>query len=332
MQNLTEQARQRLREIAQQHNVSEDAAYHVLMAVNQGGGTQAQFNHPELGGSGQWMAGGMTMVGDMFNHGLKSLVDSLCSACSRMLSEMSIFKPMPAYSQQSRGGGGFSSQQQQGGGGQFQSQGGGSFQSQGGGSFQSQGGGFGQMNPANQWWPAELGRPASSGGQNNLRYAIFPDKRRLAVEIDGHVTIYDTLDHQIGGVSQQQSGGAPGVAFSSQRGTFTAEQLPVVSGAASDGTAPQGQEPSAGESSTPPTPQPQPEFGHAPEPTPMEEPAPASVDPSAPVAGGDLPQAGVNPSQVEILDTLERLGRLKQQGIITDEEFNAKKADLLSRL
>jgi hypothetical protein len=37
----------------------------------------AQFSHPEFGGSGQWMRGGMSMIGDMFNSGLKSRVDSL---------------------------------------------------------------------------------------------------------------------------------------------------------------------------------------------------------------------------------------------------------------
>jgi hypothetical protein len=30
----------------------------------------AQFDHPDLGGMGQWTAGGMTMIGDMFNAGL----------------------------------------------------------------------------------------------------------------------------------------------------------------------------------------------------------------------------------------------------------------------
>jgi hypothetical protein len=37
----------------------------------------AQFNHPEFAGSGQWMQGGMLMLGDMFNHALKGRVDAL---------------------------------------------------------------------------------------------------------------------------------------------------------------------------------------------------------------------------------------------------------------
>lgn len=38
----------------------------------------AQFSHPELGGTGQWMQGGMVMIGDMFNHSLKARVAALC--------------------------------------------------------------------------------------------------------------------------------------------------------------------------------------------------------------------------------------------------------------
>ena len=42
-------------------------------------GSQAQFNHPDLGGMGQWSGGGMIMIGDMFNQGLKHRVDALCN-------------------------------------------------------------------------------------------------------------------------------------------------------------------------------------------------------------------------------------------------------------
>ena len=44
------------------------------------GGRQAQFSHPDLGGMGQWSAGGMTQVGDMFNTALKDKVNALCAA------------------------------------------------------------------------------------------------------------------------------------------------------------------------------------------------------------------------------------------------------------
>src|SRR5690606_28271907 len=78
------------------------------------------------------------------------------------------------------------------------------------------GGGF-----SNNWWPGDLGSPSSSGGQNGSRYAYFPQACRLAIESDGRVVVYNTLDHQIGGVQQQQGSGPGSLSFSSQFGTFT---------------------------------------------------------------------------------------------------------------
>ena len=83
-------------DISSRYHLSNDAVIHMLVAVNNGGGSMAQFNCPELGGSGQWMRGGMTMVGDMFNHGLKMTVDNLCSELSRALATMQIFPTIPA--------------------------------------------------------------------------------------------------------------------------------------------------------------------------------------------------------------------------------------------
>jgi hypothetical protein len=65
-----------MRDLAQHYGVSVEAVRTLLFAVSAGGGTLAQFDHPELGGSGQWMIGGMTMVGDMFNYGLKAKASS----------------------------------------------------------------------------------------------------------------------------------------------------------------------------------------------------------------------------------------------------------------
>src|SRR5260370_9132457 len=79
-----------------------------------------------------------------------------------------------------------------------------------------------------QWWPAELGFPNGTGAQNQVRYAYFNQKRRLAVELNGHVTVYDTLDHQISGVSQQQGRGCP-LTPTSQHGTVIVSTLPVAS-------------------------------------------------------------------------------------------------------
>ena len=36
--------------------------------------------------------------------------------------------------------------------------------------------------------------------------------------------------------------------------------------------------------------------------------------------------------EADIFDTIEKLARLKDKGILTDDEFSAKKAELLARL
>lgn len=64
-------------EIAAKYNLSPTVVQHVAQAIALGNGQQAQFNHPELGGMGQWMPG-MIMIGDAFNHTLKAKVDALC--------------------------------------------------------------------------------------------------------------------------------------------------------------------------------------------------------------------------------------------------------------
>ena len=65
-------------DFAERHGFSPDAVRAAAEALRRGGGGMAQFNHPELGGMGQWAAGGMIMIGDMFNNGLKARVDALC--------------------------------------------------------------------------------------------------------------------------------------------------------------------------------------------------------------------------------------------------------------
>ena len=65
-------------EIAARHGFGLAAAQTIADALRRGGGRMAQFNHPELGGMGQWTAGGMLMIGDMFNDALKVRVGALC--------------------------------------------------------------------------------------------------------------------------------------------------------------------------------------------------------------------------------------------------------------
>ena len=163
-------------DIAARHGISSDAALHMLVAVSAGHGAQAQFNHPELGGMGQWSRGGMTMVGDMFNDGLKARVDTLCTELSGIVQQHRLFA-VPVSSQS---------------------------QSQGGPPDLS---GVSLFAQESSDWPADLGQPSSAGAQNDLRYAYFPDKRRLAVKVGGQTTVYDTGDHRISGFGQAQGGG-----------------------------------------------------------------------------------------------------------------------------
>jgi hypothetical protein len=78
------------------------------------------------------------------------------------------------------------------------------------------------------WWGADLGSAASTGSQNHMRYAYFPSTHRLAIGTGDRVVIYDTGDHDIRGVSQQQSGDAS-LTFVSQHGLVPVAGLPIIS-------------------------------------------------------------------------------------------------------
>ncbi|MFT4127342.1 MAG: SHOCT domain-containing protein [Gordonia sp. (in: high G+C Gram-positive bacteria)] len=259
---LTPEAEQSVGEIAQRYGLSVDAVIAMLYAVNSGGGTMAQFSIPELGGSGQWMRGGMTMVGNMFDNALKARVDSLCNELSGLLATIVVFPPAPAAA------GGFT---------------------------------------INNWWPADLGVPSSTGSQNGTRYAVFPATRRLAVEYNGVTRVFDTGDHQIGGVQQQQGGMAGTLSFTSQFGTFDTTSLFELTGGQVAAT------PAAA-----PAPEPYAEPVFTPEPAPVVDTPPTPYPASG---GGD-----------DIFAAIESLAGLHQRGILTDEEFATKKAELLGRL
>ncbi len=284
-QQLTPAGNQAVQSLAQRYGVSVDAVTTLLSAVAAGGGSMAQFYHPELGGGGQWMRGGMTVVGDMFNSRLQSTVSGLCSELSGLLGSEQVFQPLPAST---------------------------------GGGFMNQG-----MASGNNWWPSELGQPSSSGGQNDSRYAYFPQARRLAISRNGQVSIYDTLDHDIGGVQQQQGGSHGSLSFSSQFGTFGVDSLPLVN--------PAPQQPAAVQQ--PPQQQPAPQsYSYSSGPFAAEQPAPQSNS----YGGGSYasPPSGSSSSTSpsDVIGAIERLGQLRERGILTDAEFNAKKAELLSRL
>lgn len=220
MRPLSPQGQQTLNDIAQRHGFSFDATLSMLESVINGNGSMAQFNHPEFSGSGQWMSGGMTMVSDMFNNHLKGRVDGLCSELSRLIANQPDLVRSGSFQSQSQGGGGHHQAQAHHAGGT-------PFQGDSGSGNNSL---FVPPAPgtSGDWWPADLRWPNSTGAQNNVRYAYFAQARRLAIEVHGSVTVYDTLDHQIGGFSQQQSVGGT-LSFSSQYGLMDVASLPVVS-------------------------------------------------------------------------------------------------------
>ncbi|MCU0721914.1 MAG: SHOCT domain-containing protein [Pirellula sp.] len=206
MRQLSPQGQHVVNDLSQRHGFNHDAVTQMMFAVLDGNGGMAQFSHPDFGGSGQWMRGGMMMLGDMFNHGLKSRVDALCQDISSILSNQ------PGLLQS----GSFQSQSQSGSGQQHQSTGKPTGQSS-----------LFVPDPEEHWWPTDLGTPNATGNQNSVRYAYFANIRRLAVKTGSQVWIYDTLNHQIGGFSQQQGSGSS-ITFSSQFGTVELSSLPVV--------------------------------------------------------------------------------------------------------
>jgi hypothetical protein len=169
--------------LSARHGFSVSAINAAIQSLNNGGGSIAQFSHPEFGGMGQWMPG-MIMIGDMFNSYLKGRVDNLFCELANEYRNGNLAPAPSAY-------------------------------------------GGPQQSPSN-WWPPEFGHPSTSGGQNNVRYAYFPHVARLVVDVGGQQTIYDTGNHSIGGVSQQQSGPMGNMVFTSQYGTVPLSSLRVI--------------------------------------------------------------------------------------------------------
>jgi hypothetical protein len=288
-------------EIARRHGLSREAVLAMLFALHAGGGTMAQFSIPELGGSGQWMQGGMTMVGgNMFDNALRARVDALCSELAQLLTTSSVFPP--------------------------------------------------SMFTSANWWPANLGVPSAVGGQNDVRYAIFPSTRRLAIQINGVTKVFDTGEHHIGGVQQQQQGAGYGsVGFTSQLGTFGVSSLSElgtqrVAETPAAAPAPRSQQQQY-QSPVAPQYQSQYQSGPAPQFAPMfsgaegrhsqtqaPEPASGPAPQFAPQTQAPEPASGASGDPAAIVAAIESLAGLHQRGVLSDEEFAAKKAELLARL
>jgi hypothetical protein len=170
--------------VALRHSISPDAVRTILRALRSGGGRMAQFSHPDFGGMSQWSPG-MTMVGDMFNDGMKSRLDAVCTELAAHVAA----KPSIDRGSNEDGAVSYRSPKQ-----------------------------------SSDWWPANLGTASAVGAQNDLRYAVFPDSRKLAIKDGDQVQIYDTGSHRIFGVAQAQSTDQT-LTFNSQDGLVRVKDL-----------------------------------------------------------------------------------------------------------
>ncbi len=193
--------------VAKHHQLSESAVEALFIAIQAGQGTAAQFNHPELGGLGQWMGGGMIMLGDMFNQQLKATVAQVCTEIADYLAgrpqRSDTQRPQAQQAQHTQ------TQVKEPSPMQFKP-----FAPMREMSFSAQ----------EAWWPQEFGTPTASGAQNTLQYAYFAQEKRLVIRLDQRVAIYDTKEHQINGVSQQQDAQQT-VTFRSQKGELVLNTL-----------------------------------------------------------------------------------------------------------
>ncbi|MCB0064845.1 MAG: hypothetical protein KDE19_22125, partial [Caldilineaceae bacterium] len=209
--------RQLITTLANEHHLSENAVQTLWHAVVAGNGTAAQFNHPELGGMGQWMAGGMVMVGDFSRSYLQGTVSQICVAIAAHLQQPHTVPAQPMS------GGSWQTQSQHQGESTMRttpaaaapihtsettSSKTAAAKADKGGFFSSIGKLFGNSASSTEpmtppvsstppgsranWWPDELGSPNSSGSQNDMHYVYFAAARRLALRIGNQVTIYDT--------------------------------------------------------------------------------------------------------------------------------------------
>jgi len=187
MRELSASGAKAIAEIAERHGFGVEATRHMLDAVIAGNGSMAQFSHREFSGAGQWMRGGMTMVADLFDNDLKGWIDALCLELANLVArEPALFREArsrPARSPVA----------------------------------QARVDRVAAMPRSGDWWPGGMGHPNSVGSQNGVRYAYFARARRLAIERGSELTLYDTQDHEISGVSQQQ-GTSGALRFASQHG------------------------------------------------------------------------------------------------------------------
>src|SRR5215207_9564163 len=153
--------------IADRYRVSVDAARHLEQALRSTHGRSAQFNHPELGGYGQWMPG-MIMIGRMDDCQLRTRVQGLCDEIAAIVTGSETSSPEALARDPGTGAAS----------------------------------GCVPLSAGESWWPAAFGHPSSSGAQNGVRYAYFPQSDRLLIQSGSRIDAFDTQGKQINGVSQ----------------------------------------------------------------------------------------------------------------------------------
>jgi hypothetical protein len=178
--------------IAQRYVVSEEAVRELFRALESTGGKQAQFNHPDLGGRGQWMPG-MIMMSDRHDAQTKARIVGLCAEVSAIVqgrptsSDKALAAPMDAGASAA----------------------------------------YINLPAGESWWPAAFGHPSATGDQHGIRYAYFPDRDRLLVQQGARITSYDTSGQRITGFAQHQST-ASHICFTTERGAVALSDLACV--------------------------------------------------------------------------------------------------------
>jgi hypothetical protein len=185
--------------IAERYKVSVDAARQVERALRATGGRQAQFDHPDLGGGGQWQPG-MVQIGRMHDDALRARVQGLCAEIAAIVQGLETSAPEALERPAGTGAAGACA----------------------------------PLPAGESWWPAPLGHPASQGQQHGVRYAYFPDADRLLIQLAGQLCAYDTAGHRITGMAQQQGqahgrGATSKLTFTGPEGEVRLDDLREVS-------------------------------------------------------------------------------------------------------
>jgi hypothetical protein len=178
-----------LPQIAERYHVPETKVRELYGILQKTGGQQAQFTCEQLGGPVQWMPG-MIMVTRWNDHHLKTRVDGLCSEIAAIVQGSESSAPGALRKPAKNGETSF-------------------------------------CTIGESWWPSHFGHPSSCGDQNGMRYAYFPEKKRLLIQQGARIDQYDTAEHHLTGVSQQQ-GVTHTLTFSSDEGPVDVKRLKCI--------------------------------------------------------------------------------------------------------